>query len=221
MCGRFSLVTTKEKLIKHFRLKDAPELAPHYNIAPTQKVLIVRAKNQEITTEAARWGLIPSWHSSHKPISGSINARAETVATLPTFRYSFLNKRCIIPVTSFFEWKKVEKGSIPYVFYQDEFELLGFAGLYSGWQNEAGDVIESCAIITKAANKDVLEVHGRMPVILSPEFYEDWLNPGNTTVNKISEILTYPSTVQLKSHQVSKLVNKADNDVPKVLEKVE
>ena len=181
MCGRFTLRTSNKALTKAFDLLDAdmgdvPELRPRYNIAPTQQVAAVRIReNGRRQLVLMKWGLIPSW--ADDPVIGNrmINARAETVATKPSFRSAFKSRRCLIVADGFYEWQKRGAAKQPYLIGLDSGKPFAFAGLWEHWHRE-DQTIDSCTIITTSANELMEPLHDRMPVILPSSRYDQWLD---------------------------------------------
>ncbi len=219
MCGRFALYATPEKLAEHFGLAEPPaQLAPRYNIAPTQPVGIVRFDPQHQRREWALvlWGLIPSWSKEPAMAARMINARAETVAEKPSFRTAFRRRRCIIPASGFYEWMKRNGGKQPYYITSRDGTPLGFAGLWERWIGPEGEEIESCTILTTDANEEVARLHNRMPVILAPEDYATWLGDGQETAPAYLAQLKHlfrPFPVgRLKLYPVSPYVNDPRNE---------
>ncbi len=178
MCGRFVLKITISAISQHFGTSERPNLRPRYNVAPTQTVPIVRRKHEGEGCELAlvRWGLIPSWAKDAKIGYKLINARAETVATAPSFRSAFKARRCLIPADGFYEWQKVGGGKQPTLIQRKEGDLFAFAGLWEWWKGGDDGPVESCAIITTEPNAVTAPIHNRMPVILDPADYDRWLD---------------------------------------------
>lgn len=176
MCGRFTLTKPVDEITRHFgvRAAEAAGWRPRYNIAPTQEVGVVR-RNGERHLSALRWGLIPGWSRDGKMKSLLINARAETLTEKPAFRESVAARRCLIPADGFYEWKHDAGKKQPWHLGLKDNSLFAFAGLWDRWQGSAGQVIESCTIITTQANEAVAKLHDRMPVIVPPASYDAWL----------------------------------------------
>lgn len=173
MCGRFILHVPWSELVALYRIHDSGlNLRPRYNIAPTQDVLAVRldaAGEREAVN--LRWGLVPFWAKDEKIAYSTINARAETVASKPTFREAFKRRRCLIAADGYYEWKKFEpKVKQPYRITLMPERPFSFAGLWERWEN-VEKVIESCTIIVTEANDLTRDIHDRMPVILDPSDY--------------------------------------------------
>jgi putative SOS response-associated peptidase YedK len=182
MCGRFNLIATKPQIIEYFNLQRLPDYRPDYNIPPGQKILsIVRLEDGSNKAVNLHWGLIPSWSKDRKVSSHLINARAETLTEKPSFRNAYQHRRCLIPATGFFEWQTTETGKHPYHIHQPDNTLFAFAGLWEHWEHQQ-ETIYSCTIITTAANNKIDPIHDRMPVIITPDFYNSWLDRKNTAV---------------------------------------
>ncbi len=216
MCGRFTQFHSAQAIAETFHLADVPELAPHYNIAPTQAIATVRqpAPNAKRQFRFLRWGLIPSW--SKDPAIGArlINARAETVAEKPSFRSAFRHRRCLILADGFYEWQRQDGQKQPFYFHLQDHEPFAFAGLWEQWQSPAGEAVETCTILTTAANEVLEPVHDRMPVILPPDNYTIWLDPELQTVSQLQSLLRpYPAD-QMIAYPVSRAVNRTSFDDP-------
>src|ERR1700676_4923775 len=173
MCGRFFILASPGELADLFQLAGVPDLAPRYNIAPTQPVAVVRAADQARELVRLRWGLIPSWSKDAK--MAQINARSEPAAGKPMFRTAFRKRRCLIPASGFYEWKATGgKKKQPFCIRLADDKPFAFAGLWDRWEGPDGPV-ESCCILTTDANELVRPIHDRMPVILDPRYFDQWL----------------------------------------------
>ena len=188
--------------------------SPRYNVAPTQPVPIIRQNPKESRRESAlvRWGLIPSWA---KDMSGSammINARSETAATKPAFSDALKLRRCLIPADGFYEWKKTGKSKQPYCFEVNDGQLFAFAGIWDRWKDPSGQWVKSCSILTTTPNAVTSAVHDRMPVILDPDCYDSWLDPGMHDVRVVSDMLKPYDAQVMRCYPVSSRVNHVAND---------
>jgi putative SOS response-associated peptidase YedK len=178
MCGRFTNRLTWQEIVQLYRLAAPMEpernLPAHYNICPTDTINAVVGSHDLIPV---RWGLVPYWWKKPlKELPATFNARAETVADKPMFRDAFKRRRCLIPASGYFEWRKTTAGKQLYYFTPKDGSPLTFAGLWEGWtQPESGTLLFSCTIIVTAANDFVRPVHDRMPALLQPEQFDDWL----------------------------------------------
>lgn len=207
MCGRFAQRTDPKKVAREFKVSEAPEAKPRYNIAPTHEVLAVResAGGREMTF--FKWGLVPSWAKDPSVGAKLINARSETVEEKPSFREAFRRRRCIIPADGFYEWaRRGGGGKQPFFFRMRDERPFGFAGLWERWERE-GRVINSCTILTAAANDVLRPVHERMPVILHPEEYELWLEGSERDGGPLRELLRPYPAEEMVGYPVGTQVN--------------
>lgn len=222
MCGRFSLTASNEGLVNYFGLARGLALEPRYNIAPTQPVAAVRVEEGERRLTLLRWGLIPFWANDPKIGYRMINARAETAHKTPAFRAAFRGRRCLIPASGFYEWDKKEGSRQPYHIRRVDGQPLAFAGLWEHWEAKEGQaVIESCTILTTAASEPVARLHERMPVILEPEDFTRWLDPGEQRVERLRALLQPAAPGVLEMYPVSTYVNKASNEGEQCVEVAE
>ena len=222
MCGRFTLRTPADELARLFTDLHCPDLGlfrPRFNIAPTQNVQVVRAAAHDGGVEYAtlRWGLVPSWSKS---LTGPplINARSETVAEKSSFRTAFRRRRCLIPADGFYEWQAVTpKQKQPQYITLRSGQPFAFAGLWESWQPPDGPRIESCTILTTAANDLMQQFHDRMPVILSPAEYALWLDAELTDPAALLPMLDQYPAEEMTAFPVSTLVNSVRNDSPELI----
>jgi putative SOS response-associated peptidase YedK len=222
MCGRFTVRKPKEVIAKQFGVEIDDELAPRFNIAPTQQVAAIRASQGDGGREfvSLKWGLIPSWAKDASIGAKLINARSETVMEKPSFRESFRRRRAIIPADGIFEWRRAGKGKQPYFFQMRDGSLFGFAGLWDRWRDEDGEVVETCSILTTEANDLFRPVHERMPVVLHPESYDEWLSDDPRGVEALKELLCpYPSS-EMIAYPVSPRVNSPQSQGEELIERL-
>lgn len=228
MCGRFTLRTPAAVLIEHFDLdvrgdRQLPLFESRFNIAPTQDVLVVRMDQADGKRTGAmlRWGLIPSWSASGKSTGGPpmINARAETLAEKPMFRSAVRRRRCLIPADGFYEWRATTGGGRgkkqPYFIHRPDHQPFAFAGLWEIWKSpdQASPLtIESCTIVTTEANDTLLALHDRMPVVLSPNDYSEWLDPACQDASRLQHLLSPCPNDELIAVPVGTQVNRVAND---------
>ncbi len=218
MCGRFTLAIDRSELLAAFPWLSPPEqLVPRFNIAPTQPVLAVPndAQNQ---ANFFLWGLIPSWAKDPKMGNRMINARAETLADKPAFRAAYKRRRCLIPASGFYEWRKEpgSKSKTPMHIRMKSGQPFAFAGLWEIW-HPGDEHLLSCTIITTDANELLTPIHDRMPVILPPDAYEQWLDPQERADGGLRNLLKpYPSD-EMEAYPVSTLVNSPANDTPECI----
>ncbi len=212
MCGRFTLAASGEQLALHFNLDEAPVVEARYNIAPTQPVVIIRQEDGRRIAELARWGLIPSRSKDASAGARMINARAETVAEKPAFRAALRQRRCLIPADGFYEWQARAGGKQPYYALLTTGEPFAMAGLWERWQAPDGAWIQSCTIITTTANALIQPLHERMPVILAPEHYNLWLDPGLRDAGPLQALLIPYPAERMRVYPVGKAVNSVRNE---------
>ena len=178
MCGRYLLQRAPGALARHFdAVNPTPNHPPSWNIAPTQMSLVVRRHPQsgERHLDALRWGLVPRWA---KDISGAarlMNARCEGIATKPSFREAFAARRCLVPMDGFYEWRKQGAGKQAYAVSLRSGAPMAVAGLWEGWKQPKGEWLRTYTVITTEANSKLALVHERMPAILPPDAWDDWL----------------------------------------------
>lgn len=222
MCGRFTLHSPREFLGARFEvdLGGIAELAPRYNIAPTQDILAVRVHEGARVAESMRWGLIPHWAKPDARLPLMINARAETLAERPAYRDAYRTHRCLVPADGFYEWRANDgRGTpkTPYFLHRVDDEPFAFAGLWARWRG--GDApVTSCAIVTAPANSAVAPVHDRMPVILPRANEAAWLDPDLRDPERLAALLEPIAPEQIERRIVSTLVNSVDHDGPKLIE---
>ncbi|MCU0491165.1 MAG: SOS response-associated peptidase [Chloroflexaceae bacterium] len=217
MCGRFTLHTSGAAVARQFELAEVPELAPRYNIAPTQDVPVVRAAEPGRALHMLRWGLIPSWAKDASIGVKMINARAETLAEKPAFRTALARRRCLVLADGFYEWQGSAGKKQPFYFHMDDSQPFAFAGLWERWRGPNDAVVESCTIITTEANELLRTVHDRMPVILPPESYALWLDPAMHDAGPLLNLLQPFPAEEMASQPVSPLVNRVTNDGPECI----
>ena len=213
MCGRFSLTASGEELAAEFGLDEPPELAPRYNIAPSQPVLVVRRGGGRRVAASLRWGLPPGGPDQPELL---INARSETAATRPAFRDAFRLRRCLIPADGFYEWKRGRDGPRPFHFRRTDRRLMAFAGLWNPALLQSGIEDGACVILTTDANALVAPIHDRMPVIVPHESYDTWLS-GSAGDAPIASLLRPFPEAGLEAVAVSPVVNSASSEGPQCL----
>lgn len=215
MCGRFGFNIPKKQLAEHFQLDECIQYSRSFNIAPTQPVVSILEHPQsgKRVVRMLKWGLVPHWSKDPKTGYKTINARLETLAEKPTFRDSFKHRRCIIPASGFFEWKRDGKDKQPFWFHLQDERPLGFAGLWSHWKSPDGSrELFTCTIVTTGAAAPVCDIHDRMPLILSPQSYANWLSPKEKT--------PAPQRLQqaLSARKVSQAVNNSTAQGPNLID---
>jgi putative SOS response-associated peptidase YedK len=229
VCGRFTDLYTWEQLWQLYMLSvgfPQSNMQPNYNHCPTDPTNTILLRDGKRVFERMRWGLIPQWWN--KPLKelrlATFNARAETVDTKPFFREAFRRRRCLIPVSGYYEWhydepENKKKKPQPYYFTaRDGSPILTTAGLWDEWKDrQSGETIRSCTMIITEPNKFVAEVHDRMPVLLRPDQFDAWLD-GSAG----KEMLVPAAEDMLNKVPVSQRVNssRAANDDPTLIEPI-
>jgi putative SOS response-associated peptidase YedK len=210
MCGRYALISEPAALVAQFAIAPPSPFAPRYNIAPSQAVLVVRHEHGEPRATHHAWGLLPAWSKDPRASRRPINARAETISDKPSFRAAFRRRRCLVPADGYYEWAKRGTGKQAFYLYGTDHQCFAMAGVWETWERD-GTVIESCALITRAANTEVSQIHDRMPVIIAARDYGQWL--GQTTPNAdINALVAAGGDQPMSWHAVSKRVNSPAND---------
>lgn len=215
MCGRYRLSRRRQILEEYFHTESSEEdWEPRYNIAPTQPVPVIRQNPEEPSRSLSlmKWGLIPSWAKNSSVAANMINARSETANEKPAFRDALKLRRCLIPADGFYEWQRSGKTKQPFCFEVRGGELFAFAGLWDHWRAPDGNMLESCTILTTASNQLLADIHDRMPVILAPDDYDLWLDPGMNKTGTALDLLTPLDAHLLNSYPVSARVNTVTND---------
>ena len=221
MCGRYSLIADLGELARRFEFDgDWAKFDSAYNVAPTQDVLTV-VGGETRPVGLMRWGLIPHWARDPKIGARMINARAETVAEKPAFRDALRRRRCLVLADGFYEWQRTAGTKRPMRIVMRSGEPFAFAGLWSVWRDPDGNRVPSCAIITTSANDLLRPIHDRMPVVLSREMEDFWLDESVDDPDTLRGFLTPHPSDEMEAHAVSSLVNSVANDGPEVIEAVD
>lgn len=220
MCGRFALYADRDILSRRFGAEAPEALRPRYNLAPTQTIPLVRVEDGRRRFALARWGLIPSWAKAMDSGYSTINARAETVATKPTYRSAFKHRRCLVPADGYYEWQAQaqSKSKQPWFIALKDGQPMGFAGLWERWTSPEGEALESCCIIVTEGNDLMRPIHDRMPVILDPSCWDAWLDPEIKDPSFLQALLkSYPAEA-MTARPVGRQVNNPRHDAPDCLE---
>ena len=218
MCGRIVLKVAPGELAREFALPEAPPLEPRYNIAPTEPVAAVRQHaDGSRACDLLSWGLVPPWSPDPQVGAKMFNARSETVAEKPSFRDAFARRRCLVPVSGFYEWQKRGARRQPHYFAPAAGELLALAGLWERWEYPGGQVLETCSVLTTTANRLMRRIHHRMPVIVPGEAYDRWLATAADQADDLHDLLAPAPDAVLRSWPVSTRVNDARRDGPDLI----
>ncbi|MET7683263.1 SOS response-associated peptidase [Streptomyces sp. NPDC005423] len=243
MCGRYVSTRSPEDLVSLFRVTDwrpGETLAPNWNVAPTDNVWAILERTRRAADESARaerelrslrWGLVPSWAKEVKVGARMINARVETVHEKPAFRRAFARHRCLLPADGFYEWQQAEDPVTgrtrkqPYFIHPEDDEVMALAGLYEYWRDPAvkgdddpGAWLMTCTIITTEATDAAGRVHPRMPLALTEDDYDAWLDPKHQEADELRALLIQPANGHLHARPVSTAVNSVRNNGPHLLD---
>jgi putative SOS response-associated peptidase YedK len=226
MCGRARLSSDVSEIKVAFRItpeRPAPNFAASWNVAPTDPLPIVRydAKEHQRSLEVMRWGLVPFWAKDIKVGFANINAKAEGIEKKPAFREAFQQRRCLVPVDNFYEWKKVDGGKQPYAIALKGGGLMALAGLWETWRSRtSGERVRSFAIVTTEPNELCAQLHNRMPVVLAPEAWPEWLGEEPADEAQLKSLLApYPSDGMV-CWAVSARVGNVKNNDPSLIEPI-
>lgn len=219
MCGRYTHYFTWRQLHELYRLltpRDPRPVAARYNAAPTQELPVVIADTEGRELRMMRWGLIPYWSKDGGQPYSTINARAESIATKPAFREPFRRRRCLVPASGFYEWRREGKYKQPYYITLPDGPMT-FAGLWDRWRGPEGPV-HTFTIVTTAAAPAIAHLHDRMPAILAGDDWDAWLDP--ETPLPVLEDLLRPWEGRLEICAVSRAVNSPAPDDPGLIEPI-
>jgi putative SOS response-associated peptidase YedK len=229
MCGRFTQQTPTSEIARIFEAEDlAFDPGERYNVAPTDPAAIVVERRPSADEPAYRavvlyrWGLIPHWADSPKVAAKAFNARAETITTSGLFREAFRRRRCLVPVDSFYEWRREGTARQPLRIHEASGDLLVLAGLWAGRRDpETGEVLRSFTIVTSGPNAFMSSIHDRMPVVLPREAWDRWLDPLNPDLGELRALLEPRDDVPLDAYPVPPLVNNVRNQGPALIERID
>ena len=223
MCGRYTLTVDRTTLSITFPEFNIPEnLTPRFNIAPTQPVPVV-ANTDARRVELYKWGLIPFWAKDPAVGNKLINARAESLYEKPSFKHAYRRRRCVIFADGFYEWYRDpnKKAKVPMRIRMQSGQPFVFAGLWESWCPEDAPHVLTCTIITTRPNELMKRIHNRMPVILPPEAFDEWLDPAARSPDRLNTLLQPFDAAQMTAYPVSTMVNNPSMDTPACIEPVE
>ena len=212
MCGRYALHSNPDVVALQFGLEEPPDFRASYNICPGSDVLVVTSKG----ARQHRWGLIPHWAKDPSIGNKLANARGESIAERPAFRDAFRQWRCLVPASGFYEWQSIAGQKHPWYLRPRDAGLFGLAGITSLWQG-----VRSVSLITTAPNSLMERIHERMPVIVQPEDYAQWLDPANQDIDALMTFVRPYPTERMDGWPVSPRVNQPENDEPGLLDRAE
>ena len=246
MCGRYASARKRQDLLEEFRIdrdRVSSDLEPDYNVAPTKPVYAVLTRSRREPGEGGgpeavaddvarelrvvRWGLVPFWAKDPSIGSRMINARVETVDAKPAFRRAFAKRRCLLPADGFYEWLKVQdQGKVrkqPYYIHRADDGVLAFAGLYELWRDKSVPEdhprawLWTSVIITTRAEDEVGHIHERMPMVIDPARWDDWLDPASNEASHLHALLAPASASGLATYPVGTDVNYVRNNGPALI----
>jgi len=214
MCYRFVRETNIADIAQEFNVDEIDEdIAPSYNVSPTTNIpALINDSSRRI--EILRWGLIPPSAEDISIGNKYLNARGETIVDKPSFRLAFKKRRCLIPATGYFEWKRKGSDKTPMFIHLKYEKIFGFAGLWERWTSPSGEQINSCTIVTVAANDWLKPVNDRMPVIIPNDQVALWLDSTGRSEEDLMQFIKPFDADLMEIHEVSSAVNSPHNDSP-------
>jgi putative SOS response-associated peptidase YedK len=217
MCGRYAVTSAPEAIRALFGYAEQPNFPPRYNIAPTQPIGIVRLVEGKRQFALVRWGLLPSWVKDPRSFSLLVNARGESLADKPAFKAAMKYRRCLVPADGFYEWKATGTRKQPYYVHAKSGQPLAFAGLWETWTGPNGEEMETAAIVTTRVNRALADIHDRMPVVVSPDAFNLWLDCTNVDAETAASLVAPAPENLLEAYEVSTAVNRTANDNPDLI----
>ena len=240
MCGRYASTRSADDLATIFEATNATgdeSLAASYNVAPTNRVHVVRLElarpgsDAEVSSfqdassfqaerliQVARWGLLPPWARHPREGARMINARAETVTTSRAYRVPFARRRCLVPADGWYEWRADSQGKQPYYLTPRNGDVLAFAGLWEVWGPER---VMTVTIVTTAARGELAEIHHRMPLVLSPDRWEEWLDvSGSVPPDRLLAPPADDWLADIEIRPVGRAVGDVRNNSPELIQPV-
>lgn len=218
MCGRFQLSVKGRHISERFNVEVFDEFyKPNFNCAPSQKLPVI-SNAEPGKLSYFKWGLIPFWAKDPKIGYKMINTRAESIVEKPSFRNAFKRRRCLVPANGFYEWKKDQNKS-PYRILLKKEELFAMAGIWETWKDGEDNLVHTFSIITTTPNSLMESIHNRMPVILSPQDEEKWLNEDDE--NLLKDLLKPFDEKSMEAYPISKRVNSPVNNDPDIVLPIE
>ena len=223
MCGRAYETYTEEELSIQYLNRRPLHLdgfSRTYNLAPTQQSPVVLVRDSERTIESFRWGLVPSWAKSIEAAAkySLINARGEGIAEKRSYAEPFSQRRCVVPLSGFFEWKRGGPRKRPFAVQRNDRGILSVAGVWERWQPEGRpDPLHTFSIVTTRANALMAEIHDRMPVVLAEHDLQLWLDPEVHDPERLMPLLKPCPSEWLRAYEISTAVNSPANNRPDVL----
>jgi putative SOS response-associated peptidase YedK len=212
MCGRFVITSPPAALRQIFGYLDQPNFPPRHNVAPTQPIPVVIIENGTRRFRLMRWGLIPAWVKDPRGFSLLINARAETMTEKPAFKNAIKRRRCLIPADGYYEWQASGQRKRPFYIHRRDGSPIGLAGLAETWIGPNGEELDTVAIVTAPANRDLAVLHHRVPVTIAPGDFDRWLDCSADDAEAAIGLMVAPVEGEFAWHPVSTRVNRTAND---------
>lgn len=223
MCGRYAAAQAIDLVAGHFGATAVDEdlVPPGFNVAPTDRVAVVVERDGARQVAGMRWGLVPAWAPDAKVGARMINARVETLGDKPAFRTPLAQRRALVPADAYYEWQtRPGLPKQPYAIRRADSTMLAFAGLWERWRSTAGDDLFSCTIITRASVGSAAYLHNRMPVVVPPDLWDDWLDPDRRSTGAALALLGAAGVPDLLAYPVSPRVNDVRADGADLLNEV-
>lgn len=217
MCGRYVITSSPEVLRQMFAYGEQPNFPPRHNVAPTQPVPVVILEDGVRQFKLMRWGFIPSWVKDPRKFALVINARSETVLEKPSFRNAIRRRRCLLPADGYYEWQVSSGRKRPFYIRRHDGEPIGFAGVAETWTGPNGEEVDTVAIVTAAAGRDMAALHDRVAVAIDPRDFTRWLDGGATDAEAAMDMMVAPAAGTFVWHEVSTAVNRVANDSAELL----
>jgi len=215
MCGRYAFLSPPADVAAHFGLVECAEFTPRYNIPPGTDIPVIRQSPEgKRVLHMLRWGLVPHWSKDPSIGAKLNNARAEGVQTKPSFRDAFRRRRCLIPADGFYEWKTEGRQKQPWYFSLKSGKHLAMGGVWESWRAPDGQILRTCAVITTGPNEVMAPVHDRMPVIIPPEHWQDWLS---AAPEKVDALLAPPAAQDMQAWPVDRRMSRTTEDGPDLI----
>ncbi|CAN7564797.1 SOS response-associated peptidase [Rhizobium sp. LjRoot30] len=228
MCGRFALTAKPELVREALNLAELEGFPERYNIAPTQPILVVVAGERqergsnlpERRAMLVRWGFLPGWVKDPRDFPLLLNARSETAVGKASFRAAMRHRRILVPATGFYEWHRPSKESgaksQAYWIRPKRGGIVAFAGLMETWSSADGSEVDTGAILTTSANRSMVRIHDRMPVVIQPEDFSRWLDCKTQEPRDVADLMAPVQEDFFEAVPVSDLVNKVANSGPDI-----
>jgi putative SOS response-associated peptidase YedK len=212
MCGRFVITSPPAALRQVFGYLDQPNFPPRHNIAPTQPIPVVIIEHGARHFRLMRWGLLPAWVKDPRGFSLLINARAETVTEKPAFKNAIRRRRCLIPADGYYEWQASGQRKRPFFIRRQDGNPIGLAGIAETWIGPNGEELDTVAIVTAPASRDLAVLHHRVPVTIAPGDFDRWLDCSSDDAESAMGLVVAPAEGEFIWHPVSTRVNRTAND---------